>query len=203
MEISECFNNLVSCLERININKITLLTGRNSSGKSLIRKQMPFHIGDELGILPKNVKILETSMEARSSINENSVGLNHDISWLATSSQTIHSIKVKLNLERFRHYTIIDEPELGVGEELQLGLVDYLNDKLIEFKEKNMGILIITHSKLIANKIIFDDFINLDGFTYDEWINRIPVKLSLDDFENFSNGMFTYIRDLNKNEKNI
>jgi hypothetical protein len=61
-----------------------------------------------------------------------------------------------------------------------------------------MGILIITHSKLIAKNIIFDDFINLDGFTYDEWINRTPKKLSLDDFKEFSDGMFTHIRDLNK-----
>ena len=100
----------------------------------------------------------------------------HDLSWLATSENTLHGIKQMYKGEN-TDYIILDEPEIGLGEELQLGLADWLNKQSI-----NHGVLYICHSRLLARNLDFDNFINLDGMSYSEWIDRIPVPISLEDF---------------------
>ena len=94
-------------------------------------------------------------------------------------------------------YIVIDEPEIGLGEELQLGLIDYLNDVL-----KGRGVLVICHSRIIAKGLRFDNFINLEGVTFDQWINREPEKISIDEFKAFASGLFSAVRNrMNNYEK--
>lgn len=177
--------------DRINLDKITILTGRNAGGKSLVRKVLRQNVMDKTG--KTKVFITHASQELRTKSNPEMgalSGMAHDLEWLATSHNTI-SIIDKVIVDD-ADYIIIDEPEIGIGEELQLGLADYINEKL---KDRKCGVLIITHSRLSVKNIKHDDFINLEGMSEDEWVNRAPEKISVEDFKKFSNDLFIAVRD--------
>ena len=177
--------------DRINLDKITILTGRNAGGKSLVRKVLRQNVMDKTG--KTKVFIPHASQELRTKSNPEMgalSGMAHDLEWLATSHNTI-SIIDKVIVDD-ADYIIIDEPEIGIGEELQLGLADYINEKL---KDRKCGVLIITHSRLSVKNIKHDDFINLEGMSEDEWVNRTPEKISVEDFKKFSNDLFIAVRD--------
>lgn len=184
-------DTIVKIADSINLDNITILTGRNAGGKSLIRKLLAKNVMDKTG--KSKVFIPHASQEIRTKSNSEMSALSdmtHDLEWLATSHNTISTINQVINKDA--DFIIIDEPEIGIGEELQLGLADYINEKL---KDRKCGILIITHSRLSVKNIKHDDFINLEGMSEDEWINRSVEKISVEDFQKFSNGLFITIRD--------
>lgn len=59
-----------------------------------------------------------------------------------------------------------------MSEESQYGIALYINSKLDEYRKNNRGLLIITHSKWLVRTINADKFINIEGMTKDEWLNR-------------------------------
>lgn len=173
---------------------VTLLTGRNAGGKSLIRKLLRQTLADKLG--KDKVTVAHASQELRTGSYASMgalSGLTRDIDWLATSQNTITTMEQSLKAKA--DYYVIDEPEIGMGEELQLGLVDWLNEK-ISFLNK--GVLLVCHSRLIAQGIKFDTFINLEGMGYEEWTARVPQKISVEEFQEFSNSLFETVRTRNK-----
>jgi len=177
--------------DRINLDKITILTGRNAGGKSLVRKVLRQNVMDKNR--KSKVFIPHASQELRTKSNPEMgalSGMAHDLEWLATSHNTISTIDKVIVDDA--DYIIIDEPEIGIGEELQLGLADYINEKL---KDRKCGVLIITHSRTSVRNIKHDDFINLEGMSEDEWVNRTPEKISIEDFKKFSSDLFIAVRD--------
>ena len=178
--------------DKINLECITILTGRNAGGKSLIRKLLRSNVMEKTG--KDKVFIPHASQELRTVSNPMMgalSGMGQDLEWLATSHNTISTIDQVIDREE-ADYIIIDEPEIGIGEELQLGLADYINEKL---KNRKCGVLIITHSRISVKNIEHHDFINLEGMTEDEWLNRVPEKISVEDFDEFANGLFKAVRD--------
>lgn len=197
--MEDYIDNLIDIGQNIEHDKITLLTGRNSGGKSLIRKVLKQLLSDKIGKEQKDLFIPHASQELRTNSNPSLGALSgfaHDLEWLATSTNTISTIKSVLSSNE-PDYIVIDEPEIGLGEELQLGLVNYLNEELPKLSCK--GILIICHSRIIAKNIKFDNFINLEGMSYDEWINRTPKPISIEEFEEFGGTLFKAVRDRLKN----
>jgi hypothetical protein len=189
--------------EAIKINKITLLTGRNAGGKSLIRKQLPFYIGEQLGKDYKKVRIPHASQELRTKSNPSMgalSGMAHDLEWLATSASTLHTLEQVFKYDN-PDFLVIDEPEIGIGEELQLGIADFLNIKTAELKAQGKGCLIICHSRIIAKNINHDKFINLEKMGYEEWLNRVPVKISVEDFEEYASTFFKAVGNRQKENK--
>lgn len=189
--------------ESININDVTILTGRNAGGKSLIRKQLRLFIAETLGKDYKKVIIPHASQELRTKSNPEMGGLSaiaHDLEWIATSASTIDIIEKVFNYDE-ADFIVIDEPEIGVGEELQLGLADYLNEKIADLKEKGKGCLIICHSRIMVENINHDRFINLEKMTENEWLKRKPKKMSVDEFKEFSSTFFQAVRDRQKEIK--
>lgn len=174
--------------------KVTVLTGSNNSGKSLIRNQMTFRIRDEV---EGKRRIFQTSMELRSA-SQPSLGafssFAHDDSWLSTSFQTISSIRKVLALldgEENPAYLVIDEPELGLGEETQLSVALLLNEELP--KHNFLGALIITHSRIMVTHLKFDHFFNLDGIiNAEDWLARPMIPTDLAALE--ENALFHFIK---------
>ena len=82
-----------------------------------------------------------------------------------------------------------------MGEELQLGIADYLNDEIAKVKALGKGCLVICHSRLIAKNVVHDNFINMEGMSEDEWLNRVPKKISIEEFKEFSSKLFETVRD--------
>lgn len=189
-DYKQYIDDLIGIISSIEITKITILTGRNAGGKSLIRKLMPSKIRKLSG--QSKVRIPHASQQLRTEVSPEFGALSsfaHDLEWLATSTSTIGNIEKAIKVED-ADYLVIDEPEIGVGEELQLGLAEWLNDKLADYPK---GVLIICHSRLLVQNIKHDQFINLEGMSFDEWTSRVPVKLSVEDFLEFSEKMFNIV----------
>lgn len=198
INFDEHINSLVDICDSIDETKITVLTGFNATGKSLIRKLLKSTFSEKLN--DKKIIIPHSSQELRTS-NVASLGalssIANDVDWLSTSQQSISLIKKMINYDNF--YVVIDEPEIGCSEELQLGIADYFNKN---FDREKKGCLIITHSKIIVKNIVSDVFINIEKQTKNEWLNREINMVSLDDFIKFSDEMFINIRNrLNNNKK--
>jgi hypothetical protein len=191
-------DGLVDIMNKIPSKGVTILTGSNGSGKSLIRNQFIFQLAKRAGIDIKNYKgkIGSVSMQKRTESNPEWSALSscmHDTSWTPTSLNTIDLID-ELLIKDFEYY-VIDEPEIGMGEEVVMSLVDYLNDKISEHSER--GYLVITHNRYIVENLNADNFFNCDGIkTKEEWINRPLVKADLKILK--ENKLFDYIRDKNK-----
>lgn len=113
-----------------------------------------------------------------------------DTEWLPTSLNTFDLIKGLLSKDF--QYIIIDEPEIGMGEELIMSLVDYLNREL--GKNLNRGFLIITHNRYLVENLNYKKFFNCDGIkTKEEWLTRPMKKANLKILED--NSLFFHIRD--------
>jgi ABC-type Mn2+/Zn2+ transport system ATPase subunit len=120
------------------------------------------------------------------------------LEWLATSQNTIHTIDCVFNSKN-PDFIVIDEPEIGLGEELQLGMAEYLNEKI---KAVTCGVLIITHSKHIVKNLIHDDFINLEKMNETDWLNREIKPVAVAEFKEYAESLFIAIRDrINSNKK--
>ncbi|SRR6266403_5798841 len=196
----ENFDEHINYISNIKIShdKVTILTGRNASGKSLIRKLLSTNLEQVLN--KKKVHIPQASQEIRTKSNPMMGALStmcHDLDWLATSDNTIHTIDSVFK-QTNPDFIVIDEPEIGLGEELQVGLAQYLNEKI---KEVNCGILVITHSKHIVSNLKHDEFVNLEKMTESEWFNREIKPVNVDDFKKYASGLHRAIQDrINSNK---
>lgn len=193
-------DKLLDIANSIDITKKTLLTGRNAGGKSFIRKVLTAIIHNKYKKENKKALVLQASQELRTKSSPEFGALSsfaHDLEWLATSDNTINTLKQILKKKNEAAYIIIDEPEIGLGEELQLGVCDWLNTELGDL---NCGILITSHSRtFITYSNVCDEWLNLEGLTKFEWLYRIPEKLNVDEFDEFSRNLFKAIRNrLNK-----
>ena len=180
--------SILDLLKTIKINEVTILTGSNGSGKSLIRKALPTHIAEQLGI-PAKSAVGSVSMEQRTKGNPDWGALS---SVLMDNSEEPTSLNtwelIKQIIAQINRYIVIDEPEIGAGEEIQLALTDEINAAIHNARAQNdfKGCLIITHSRTIVKNLTHDSFINLDGMIEKDWLNRIPKRGNLADLEHNS-----------------
>lgn len=188
------------------IHKTTILTGSNGSGKSFLRKTIWQKIEQELekegvtGIDPHHL-VASVSMERRTSSDPMCAAMNaftHDTTWNPTSQETFHFVQGLL--QQPDRYLIIDEPEIGMAEETQLLLCKEINEKLLSIN--SLGVLIITHSRTIVRNVEHDQFINMDGMTEEQWLNRIP-QLPTYSFEEFTTASHELFLAINKRMKEV
>lgn len=188
--VEELFERIRDTVYAIPLTGISVLTGKNGSGKSFVRKQLTFRVKDEL-----KTRLIHSSQELRSASNPGLGALSgfaHDLPWLSTSHCTWHilnQIPVKDN------FVVIDEPEIGCSEETVMALVDWFNSWMPTCGAK--GFLFITHSRYTIQHLHFDHFFNLDGYqTKEEWLNRPLIPTNLQELA--ESPLFFYIRDLEK-----
>ena len=192
-------NRIREITNKIEPNKVTILTGSNGSGKSLIRKQLCFKLARKIEGADYRHLTVDVSMQRRTETNVALGALGnfmHDDGDRPTSLSTFEFVETLFRsfvTEREnKRYIIIDEPEIGMAKESQLGFVLWLKEQLPEIMSKTHGLLIITHSELIVEQLKDlenVEFINMDSdCTAEEWINReiIPtdfIKLAKDSRE--------------------
>lgn len=174
---SEQITMLKAVLEDLPLDgSITLLTGVNGSGKSLIRK----HIHT---LLPEGRKVVHTSMDLRTGLHSGLGGFGvflRDDTELATGKNTVLSVRTALK-SCGPHYLCLDEIETGLGDELLMGLIGWLNDHMREALLTSQGCLVITHSRLMVEHLRFDRWVSLDGYpTPEAWLSREVVPLDVD-----------------------
>ena len=131
--------------------------------------------------------------------------LAHDCPWNPTSTETYHLIKqlFKCIEDDEKFYFIIDEPEIGMSRESQLGIAQVILDKYLANKDKIYGLLLITHSETIVNAVKdIAIFKNLDGIeTADDWLNREIVPTDFEILTQESNDLFSAIQDRSNKKK--
>ena len=175
---------------------VCILTGRNGSGKSLLRKQMNFR-------LPEGARVIHTSMDLRTGSHAHMGGLAgmvRDMDWIATSNNTFGSINTAINtVSETKNYLFLDEIEIGCGLEVVAGLVDWLNENLRKRIKGTLGCTIITHSPYVVENLDFDHWFNLDGYeTPDEWINREVIPVDMEAWKEDQLEFFKVVRDRQK-----
>ena len=198
-------DHLLNIMNDIEPNKVTVLTGGNALGKSLIRKQLLFTLDrklNDLGI-KHDIKHItaSTSMQLRTEQRPEWGALSsalHDLPWNSTSDHTIRCIKDLLRINTDKRFYIIDELEIGMSREVQLGMAKYINDNLDKILENSWGVLIITHSENVVKNIKHDKFINIEGLTEEEWLNRKIEPVEPDVLQKWASELFDAVRDREK-----
>ena len=190
--------------QKVEIGKVTVLTGKNGSGKSLLRKILASYIADKLGKGKDDFKgiVSGISMESRTNKKTDFSALNAmgiDDPTNPTSSETLHNIDslVRSVSEKEPRYIVIDEPEIGMGEEMVMALVIKLNAMFNPLPAGCNGVLLITHNRYLVKNIV-GEFLNMEGQSRDEWLNRELVPTDIKKFEEDSLGLYRAIVNYKK-----
>ena len=196
----KAIENIIDAIDKIRFDRVTILTGENGSGKSLIRKLIPYQLKEKNG--GELVKVASTSMDRRTGLHSEMGGAGvfcRDNEWVATSSNSLGFIKGLLNSTKDR-FVVIDEPEIGMSDTLKISVGNWLNKNLPELLDRNKAVMIITHSKDLVKEITFDhDFINIQGLTEEEWMNEKPKLIDLDEWEERNDELFKALQKRLKN----
>lgn len=207
--IDNHIDRIIEVAESIEPNKVTILTGGNASGKSVVRKLLNARLADKLG---KESATSSVSMELRTSGNSGllGTGLDHmysDNPWESTGEHTVYLVKglLKSNVsekmaETNKRYIVIDELETGLSKEALLGMCQMLESEMERILKNSYGILLITHSDEVVRNLKHDSFINIEGLTEEEWLNREVEPVEPEDIEKWSRALYLGIR--NRQKKN-
>lgn len=184
---------IIEVAESIQPYRLTILTGSNGNGKSFIRKLMNSKMGEKFPDKDVRHLVTEVSMQKRTDTNNPLMGTGFGFTFFdnpqfPTSLSTYSLINrllyscVDPENKRGRSYIVIDEPEIGMADESQLGIALYLKSKIPEILENSLGIMIITHSKFVVRELKENaDFFYTDyDMTADEWLDR---SITATDFE--------------------
>ena len=209
MNIEDHIEHLINLRDKIYLNEVTILTGDNATGKSVIRKTLWQHINDLLGIKEEKSFVSDISMERRTALHPEMGGggvFLRDCGWTPTSMETYRFIKGIFqnlnddNKKISKRFIVLDEPEIGASKEVQKAFAKYINNfyEKIHDPNKCYGLLVITHSDEIIKNLKCDNFLNIQGLTKEEYLNREIKDIDLEEIEKFSLNLFRGIRDRNK-----
>lgn len=193
-------DNIIDAIDKIQFGKIIILTGENGSGKSLIRKLLPYQLKDKNG--GELVKVASTSMDRRTGLHSEMGGAGvfcRDTEWVATSENSFSFIRQIINSVKDR-FVVIDEPEIGMSDTLKISVGHWLNKKLPDLLANNKAVMIITHSKDLIKQITCEyDFINIQGLTKEEWMNEVPKMIDIDEWSERNTELFKALQKRLKN----
>lgn len=203
MNTDDKIKNIVRVMDAIEPGKLTLLTGSNGSGKSLVRKQICFRLARKIGNVDPRKIVVNVSMQLRTETNPNLGAMcefMHDDPEDPTSLTTYSLINTLFNSfanedNKSNKYLVIDEPEIGMSKESQLGFVKWLKEKLPAVLPNTYGMLIITHSEIIVEELKnMSVFLNMDSdCTADEWLNREIIPTDFEKLANDSRALYQAI----------
>lgn len=202
-------DKLKSIIYGINYNKVTILVGKNGTGKSLIRKQLGLRLQKEFGDSHSHLR--QVSMQLRTETYSSLGALStiaHDDPADPTSLCSYNLLTTTMNYDmesKKDYYIVLDELEVGMSTETILGVVQELKTLIPKWLENCLGILVITHSEVFAEELynIFDcDFINLGynevDYDFEKWLNRELIPTDMKFLEEWSTALY---HEINKHTK--
>jgi hypothetical protein len=167
--------------------KLCIVTGKNVSGKSLLRKVLHNCHHDA------NVEYIHLSQSARcgngglGAMRSMVYGSEIDDS-TGYNSTSVVTTALKTGASRDKPFSLmLDEPEIGCSEELSAALgVRIVRD--FDTLTNLVGMIIVTHSRQLVKHLLPLNPTHLrmanDGMTLEQWVNReiVPVA-SLEDLK--------------------
>ena len=209
INIEDHIDNLIEIRDKIQLNEVTILTGDNATGKSVIRKTLWQHVNDLLGVEEQKSFVSDISMERRTGLHPGLGGggvFLRDCGWTPTSMETYRFIKGIFqildddNKHISKRFIVLDEPEIGASKEVQKAFAKYINNfyEKIHDNNKCYGLLVITHSDEIIKNLKCDNFLNIQGLTKEEYLNREVKDIDLEEIDKFSIDLFRGIQNRNK-----
>ena len=189
--------------DKIELGQITLLTGSNGSGKSLIRQQIRFRIAKKLGGDCDPLKITADISMAKRASSIPSLGalsgIFMDEPTDPTSLCSYSNVETLLNTfvknpESSKRYLVLDEPEIGMTKESQLGLALLIKENVEALLQKTYGVLIISNSEYFISRLAnIGVFLNMDGYeSADEWVNRTIIPTDFSKLSKESSDLYRY-----------
>lgn len=214
IDYGKCVDRIVETARAIEIGKTTILTGRNGSGKSVVRKILPSYIAKLAGCDPSHC-VASVSMQGRTELRSDfgaMAAIGHDAPDEPTSVASYRNVRrlfrtflspPSTSAGGERRFLVVDEPEIGCSDEAVLGLANYINSFNAAFHDRSkcLGLLVITHSRLLVRHTSHDAFLNLDELDEDAWLNREVKPLDFSQLEAFSSGLYKAI-DARSKKKN-
>lgn len=111
----------------------------------------------------------EIDIEKYRNISENSLGYNN-LLYIATILA-----EIELNDENDFKIILIEEPEAHLHPQLQVKFIKYI-EKLVEQENKNIQIIITTHSTILASSVSIENIIHISENKAKNLINAINIK---------------------------
>lgn len=146
-----------SALEIGSRRDVLVVTGANASGKSL-----SFLVISQLARgLAKSEKfgleIMDIGMGRRTRSGIERAFMFGDEDMDSTGNISIKVVQTAVSTSRGRqgfHYVMLDEPDIGVGEEYHSALGEFLAGFSNPLPETCLGFVVATHSRVIARKLL-------------------------------------------------
>lgn len=208
--LDEHVDKICDIIDDINTQKLTILVGENGTGKSLIRKQLNVRFIKETN--KKRNVVRQISMQARTESRADLGALSsclHDSPWEPTSMATYDMLAKTISNHEFTiddpYYLVFDEMEIGMSKESILGIVNFVKEKIPYWLENTLGVMVITHSDIVAKELYesFDtDFIDIRyneiNKDFDKWFNRTVQPTNFTWLKDWSNKLFKKVQDRSK-----
>jgi Fe-S cluster assembly ATPase SufC len=136
---------------------ILVVTGENASGKSLA-----FMIINQLGRSfakqdDVNLEVMDIGMGRRTRSGMEKGFMFGDESTDSTGNISLRVMQTAVSNSRSRerfHFLMLDEPDIGVGEGYHNAIGRYLADYASELPDKCLGLVVATHSRRIAERLL-------------------------------------------------
>jgi hypothetical protein len=198
-QMEDHLDALIGLRDQLQPQDKVLLVGRNATGKSLFRSLLR---GQHFGI--EKLHLGHSSMSLRTGSFSELGGLSsmfRDMQGTATSVASLQHMETAIKscqswlTENKTSGIHIDEPEVGCSEELQESIGPWLRTTLDALNPTPVITLVTTHSRTIAKN--FQDWKFIDtGFDYktaDEWLNRKPKPLDMEELQKNARTLFLVI----------
>ncbi len=163
---------------------ILLITGSNASGKSFLRRFVSAILHQD------DIECIQLSQEGRGQEGLARAFMYGDESWQSTgciSAKTFKGAFVTSRKREKKHVLLWDEPEIGMGEELQLGVALQVKKEMENIPSNLLGIIFMTHSRIFVRefmKMENSKFFNLNGYnSSNDWLNREILPVDLECFD--------------------
>lgn len=201
--LDEHIDKIINVVKNIKENKITVIVGQNGTGKSLIRKQMDVrlrrHYQTDRHMIRQVSQQLRT--ELRSDMGALACIAMDDPDSPTSMASYICTQKILDYDKDKKYYIVLDEAEIGMSEESICGFCNYLDTQIPDLLEYTLGIMIITHSSIIAEHFItkYDcDFYNI-GYNsvdtdFNRWRNRTIKPTNFEWLEQWSDALFRRVQ---------
>jgi predicted ATPase len=168
----EAIKEIAQLICHTNFKGVTILTGENGTGKSLICNyvEREYKLKQEQELSDK--KSVRVNFSDKYSFNQIIDEANPD------SYTNINIMFEVLNVPY--DYYIFDTPELGLTEETDLALSFLLNEMFNLKEGVGKNVLLVTNSRRICQNLEHDHFFNIQGLTLHQYINRTVICADID-----------------------